>query len=129
MTDMDRQLRVTPLNAQVTIFSPGAPEFPEWETGDEPAVATTTAILIATRDDLAGEVTLRVRIDAAPVDGFAEVLTATLLLSDGVVAFGSFLSGEIERMPLPTAGAHLATVSVDVPGEASSVLVTLTPAT
>lgn len=35
----------------------------------------------------------------------------------------------LERMPLPTAGAHLATVSVDVPGTASSVLVTLTPAT
>jgi hypothetical protein len=128
MTDMDRQLRVTPLNAQVAIFSPGAPEFPEWETGDEPAVATATAILIATRDDREGEVTVRVRTGAAPVDGFTEVLTATLLLADGVVAFGSFLSGQIERMPLPTAGTHLATVSVDVPGEASRVLVTLTHA-
>lgn len=125
---MDRQLRVTPLNAQVPIFSPGAPEFPEWETGDEPAVATATAILIATRDDLAGEVTLRVHTGTAPVDGFTEILKTTLLLADGVVAFGSFLSGQIERMPLDIAGAHRATVSVDVPGEASRVLVTLTPA-
>ncbi|MEV8238817.1 hypothetical protein AB0O90_01125 [Microbacterium testaceum] len=126
---MDRQLRVTPLNAQVAIFSPGAPEFPEWETGDEPAVATTTAILVATRDDLAGPVTVRVDTDTAALDGFTTVLGTTLMIPDGVIAFGSFLSGEIERMPLPTAGAHLATVSVDVPGEASSVLVTLTPAT
>lgn len=34
----------------------------------------------------------------------------------------------VGRMPLPTAGAFLATVSVDVPGEARSVLITLTPA-
>jgi len=128
MTDMDRQLRVTPLNAQVAVFSPSAPEFPEWETGDEPAVTTTTAILVATRDDREGEVTVRVRTGTAHVDGFSEILTTTLLLADGVLAFGSFLSGQVDRMPLPTAGAHLATVSVDVLGEASSVLVTLTPA-
>ncbi len=125
---MDRQLRVTPLNAQVAVFSPSAPEFPEWKTGDEPAVTTTTAILVATRDDREGEVTVRVRTGTAHVDGFSEILTTTLLLADGVLAFGSFLSGQIDRMPLPTAGAFLATVSVDVPGEASSVLVTLTPA-
>ena len=34
----------------------------------------------------------------------------------------------LERMPLPTAGAYFAVVAVDVPGEASSALVTLTPA-
>jgi len=125
---MDRQLHVTPLNAQVAIFSPRAPEIPEWETGDEAAVATTTAILVATRDDLVGEVAVRVRTGTAPVDDFSEILTTTLHLADGVVAFGSFLSGQVDRMPLPTAGTHLATVSVDVPGEASRVLVTLTPA-
>jgi hypothetical protein len=128
MTDMDRHLRVTPLSAQVAVFSPSSAEFPEWETGDEPAVATTTAILVATRDDLAGPVTVRVRTDTAALEGFTTIISPTLLLPDGVVAFGSFLSGEIERMPLPTTGALRATVSVDVPGEASSVLVTLTPA-
>ncbi|KTR95393.1 hypothetical protein NS220_06260 [Microbacterium testaceum] len=124
---MDRELRVTPLNAQVAVFSPSAPDFPEWGTGEEPAVATTTAILVATRDDLAGPVTVRVCTEAAALDGFTTVLGTTLTLRDGVVAFGSFLSGEVERMPLPTTGAFLATVSVDVPGEASSVLVSLTP--
>ena len=128
MTDVDRQLRVTPLNAQVAVFSPSSPDFPEWETGDEPAAATTTAILVATRDDLAGPVAVRVRTDAAAVEGFTTIISLTLLLPDGVVAFGSFLSGEIDRMPLPTAGAFRATVAVDVPGEASSVVVTLTPA-
>ncbi|MDQ1204856.1 hypothetical protein [Microbacterium sp. SORGH_AS_0862] len=65
----ESEISVTPLNAQVVLFASEGAEFPEWVTGDEPAVATDSAIVVATREDLAGDVIVRVLIDGVVAQG------------------------------------------------------------
>ncbi|UIN30381.1 hypothetical protein [Microbacterium binotii] len=118
------EITVTPLNAQVVLFASEGAEFPEWVTGDEPAVATDSAIMVATREDLAGDVTVRVLIDEVASHG-ERVFEHTLSLPTPVVRFGSFLSGELAEIRLPDAGAYTAQISVDDPAAPSDVHVVL----
>ena len=112
------------MNAQVVLFASEGAEFPEWVTGDEPAVATDSAIMVATREDLAGEVTVRVLVDEVAPQG-EKVFERTLSLPTPSARFGSFLSGELAEIQLPDAGAYTAQVYVDDPTAASTVLVLL----
>ncbi|WP_243226524.1 hypothetical protein [Microbacterium sp. CIAB417] len=107
------------------LFASEGAEFPEWLTGDEPAVATASAIMVATREGLDGDVTVRVRItdDVAPQG--EKVFERTLSLPTPSVRFGSFLSGELAEIELPGAGEYTAQVYVDDPAAASTVLVLL----
>ncbi len=118
------EITVTPLNAQVVLFAAEGAEFPEWVTGDEPAVATDSAIMVATRADLAGDVTVRVLIDGVVAQG-EKVFEHTLSLPTPSVRFGSFLSGELAEIPLPDAGAHTAQIYVDDPAAPAVVHVIL----
>ena len=65
----ESEITVTPLNAQVVLFASEGAEFPEWMTGDELAVATDSAIMVATRADLDGDVTVRVLVDEVAPQG------------------------------------------------------------
>lgn len=122
----ESEITVTPLNAQVVLFASEGVEFPEWVTGEEPAVATDSAILVATREDLDRNVTVRVLIDEFAPEG-EKVFESTLSLPTPTpsVRFGSFLSGELAEIELPGAGEYTAQVYVDDPAGASTVLVLL----
>lgn len=124
----ESEITVTPLNAQVVVFASEGAEFPEWVTGEESAVATDSAILVATREDLDGNVTVRVLIDEFAPEG-EKVFESTLSLPTPTptpsVRFGSFLSGELAEIELPGAGEYTAQVYVDDPAGASTVLVLL----
>jgi len=124
----ESEITVTPLNAQVVLSASEGAEFPEWVTGEESAVATDSAILVATREDLDGNVTVRVLIDEFAPEG-EKVFESTLSLPTPTptpsVRFGSFLSGELAEIELPGAGEYTAQVYVDDPAGASTVLVLL----
>ncbi|MDR6199618.1 hypothetical protein QE374_001527 [Microbacterium sp. SORGH_AS428] len=120
----ESEISVTPLNAQVVLFASEGAEFPEWVTGEEPAVATDSAIMVATREDLAGDVTVRVLVDEVAPQG-EKVFEHVLSVPTRSVRFGSFLSGELAEIPLPDAGEYIAQVYVDDPAAASAVFVLL----
>jgi hypothetical protein len=118
------EITVTPLNAQVVLFAAAAAEFPEWVTGDEPAVATDSAIMVATHEDLDGDVTVRVLLDEVAPQG-EKVFERTLSLPTPSVRFGSFLSGELAEVLLPSAGEYSAQIYVDDLAAPSAVRVLL----
>lgn len=93
-------------------------------TGEEPAVATDSAIMVATREDLAGDVTVRVLVDEVAPQG-EKVFECTLSLPTRSVRFGSFHSGELAEIQLPDAGAYAAQVWVDDPAAPAVVRVIL----
>jgi hypothetical protein len=62
MTGSERLLRcsVRPYYAQIEFSDPSAPDYPQWATGEELAVATETSVAVATRPDVDGEVEIEV---------------------------------------------------------------------
>jgi hypothetical protein len=52
---------VTPYYGQIEIRDPTARDYPQWETGEEKAVAIPGCIAVATRDDLRGTATIELR--------------------------------------------------------------------
>ena len=82
MTGPERLLRcsVRPHYAQIELSDPSAPDYPQWGTGEELAVATETSIAVATRPDLDGEVEIEVW------RGTAQPLAA--LLWEGQISLG-----------------------------------------
>lgn len=119
------EVSVTPLNAQIMLFAADGAEFPEWETGEEPAVATDSAIMVATREDLDGDVTVRVETDPTASPEGEKVFERRLSLQTTTVRFGSFLANELAEVELPEAGEYDARVYVDEPLAASFVVVVL----
>jgi hypothetical protein len=51
---------VRPYYAQIEFSDPSAPDYPQWGTGEEPAVATGTSVAVATRPDVDGDVEIEV---------------------------------------------------------------------
>ncbi|GAB3151376.1 hypothetical protein GCM10027058_17410 [Microbacterium neimengense] len=121
----ESDITVTPLNAQVVLFAAEDAEFPEWVTGEESAVATDSAIMVATRGDVDGEVTVRVRTTGEVAPPGEKVFEHTLFLPMPSARFGSFLSGELAEIRLSDAGAYTAQVYVDDPAAPAVVLVLL----
>jgi hypothetical protein len=83
-----------------------AGECPQWERGDEPAVSSDRCIVLATRPDLDGDVT--VEVWAGPVDREqpgAVVFDGKLLLTGPRMVVGNSITGELHELPMP-AGRH-----------------------
>jgi hypothetical protein len=74
-----RRFRVLPLYHQVEIRdATDDVDCPQWETGEEPVLASAQCIVLATRSDLDGEVEIEVHVGAGLDDS-----TAGQLLFDG----------------------------------------------
>ncbi len=52
--------RVIPLHGQVVITDSEARDYPQWQTGQEKAVALPNSVAVATRADREGDVTIEV---------------------------------------------------------------------
>jgi hypothetical protein len=78
-----------------------AEECPQWERGDEPAVASDRCILLATRPDLDGDVTVEVWAGPADTEQPGEVVfDGKLLTTDTGVVVGNSVTGALHHLPL-----------------------------
>src|SRR5256886_5961896 len=55
-----QRVHVTPFNGQVELSDPKATDYPQWQTGNEPAVALPQSIAVATQSDSHGDVAVLV---------------------------------------------------------------------
>jgi len=95
------EMSVLPLGGQVAVQDVGTTDLPQWGTGEERAVATSRAILVATRPDIDGDVTIRIVRGLAvergdPVFDGELTLTGTTLEVGNAVA-GSLRSADVGR--------------------------------
>jgi hypothetical protein len=88
---------VLPLYNQVHIRDPRSTDFPQWETGDEPVVADSQCIAVATRSDVAGPISVEVRSgdSAEDLEGWGLLFDGELLLTGDTVVVGNYVANEI----------------------------------
>lgn len=115
---------VLPLYGQVSVQAAGTVDLPEWITGEEPALASEHAAVIATQSDADGDVTVTVVEGSEPEAG-ALVLDTELSFPDGVLEFGSIVANALYRITLAGPGCVRVRVYSDPPGLARSVAVVL----
>ena len=87
---------VLPLYNQIEIRDPSGTDFPEWDTGKEPAVATSQCIAVATRSDVEGLVPVEVRSDHEVEDlvGWRLLFDGELLLTGDTAVVGNYVANE-----------------------------------
>ena len=97
MSSVLLETSVLPLYGQITVQDVGATDLPEWRTGEERAVATSRAILVATRPDTDGDVTIRVVHGPAP-DGGDTVFDGELTLTGTRLEVGNAIAGSLRSV-------------------------------
>jgi hypothetical protein len=101
---MTRLLRVdvTPLNGQVEMSDPKAADYPQWQTGEERAVALPQSIAVATQGDADGKVAIEVWTDDLEVAGvdLRSVHEGEFLLTDDHAVVGNTVVNELHPVPL-----------------------------
>jgi hypothetical protein len=105
-------------------------EYPQWEFGDEPFVASEEKIVVATRPDFEGDVLVEVWGKA----GQQVPQDAGTLIHDGFIRFtgdeaevGTYLGGSLERVRVGQ-GRHRVRIFVDEPRYATRIVYIVTPA-
>lgn len=95
---------VRPLYGQVTVQDADTPDIPDWETGDEQAVAGEHAVLVATRPDDAGNVHVQVLRGEEGNDLGSKVFDGELSVVSGRILVGSVLAGQVLDIAIDGAG-------------------------
>jgi len=121
--DVLTRISVMPLYAQVVVQSQGATDLPIPETGLEPAVASTEAVIVATREDLDGDVAIEVRRGGADQDYGTRVFQGELSLTTPALEVGSNVSGQLATVDVGRTGQLPVTIYVDPPELPSTVIV------
>jgi hypothetical protein len=121
--DLLIRVSVMPLYAQVVVQSQGATDLPIPQTGDEPAVANTEAVIVATREDMDGDVAIEVRRGGADGPYGTQVYQGKLSLSTPALEVGSNVSGQLETVAVGRTGQLPVTIYVDPPESPSTVTV------
>src|SRR5256885_16123318 len=85
-----QRIHVTPFNGQVELSDPKATDYPQWQTGNEPAVALAQAVAVATQSDSHGDVAVVVLVDTVN-DGLGELLAVVM---DGGVFCNRYVTGD-----------------------------------
>jgi hypothetical protein len=119
--------RVVPLYGQVQVCdaAPDAADVdrPQWESGDEPVLASAQCIVLATRSDLDGPVEIEVQVGASEDRPAGHLLFEGELLTTGEgAAVGNPLADELHRVPLPI-GWHPVRIYGDQPRDPARFLV------
>lgn len=93
---------VTPLNGQVEMSDPTANEYPQWQTGEEPAVGLPQSIAVATQSDADGKVAVEVWTGDLEGKGvnLRPVYEGEFLLTDDHVLVGNTVVNELHPVPL-----------------------------
>jgi hypothetical protein len=100
MALLDR-FEVLPLQAQISIRDPASADYPQWETGEEHAVATDQCIAVATQGDANGRVVVEVAVNEDPIDGqWLLAFDGDLLLTGDEVLVGNYLAGDEHAVPI-----------------------------
>jgi hypothetical protein len=87
--------------AQIAVLDSGTTDLPDWDTGDERAVATSQALYISTRSDTSGPVNVQVISGNGEVQpGAEQIFQGTLRIDSGRLEVGSPLAGTVERIAL-----------------------------
>ena len=91
-----QRIHVTPFNGQVELSDPKATDYPQWQTGNEPAVALPQSIAVATQSDSHGDVAVEVWTNQVEVEGveLRPVYEGEFLLSDDHAVVGNTVGHE-----------------------------------
>jgi hypothetical protein len=117
---------VLPLYGQIDIRDPAAADYPQWETGEEKAVATAHCIAVATRGDLDGRVAVEVRHEPIEEPDHATIaFDGSLLLTGEGLVVGNYLGGEEHWLPLPPGSHHVTVYTRPLEGRAAEVIVAI----
>ena len=102
-----QRIHVTPFNGQVELSDPKATDYPQWQTGNEPAVVLPQSIAVATQSDSDGDVAVEVWTNQVEVKGveLRPVYEGEFLLSDDHAVVGNTVGHEFHSIPL-SPGRH-----------------------
>jgi hypothetical protein len=90
---------------------------PQWETGEEPVLAASQCIVLATRSDLEGDVQVEVWVGASDQEPAGPLLyEGELLVTEEGAVVGNSLTEELHPVPLPV-GWHPVRIYADRPTE------------
>lgn len=103
MTEVLAERDVLPLYGQVIAQDVGTVDIPDWETGEEHAVASEHAVLVATRPDDVGKVRVQVLRGDAHDLGF-RVFNGELSVVSGRLAVGSVLASQLVEVDVGRQG-------------------------
>lgn len=100
-------VEVTPYYGQVEISDPNKRDYPQFETGEEKAVAIPQCIAVVTRGDLEGKVTVEVWSQRLEVQGIPLELVydGELVLTEDRAVVGNTVGNEFHAIPL-VSGPH-----------------------
>jgi hypothetical protein len=100
---------------------------PQWETGEEPVLAASQCIVLATRSDLEGEVQVEVWVGGLDGEPAGPLLfDGELLVTEQGVVVGSSLTEELHPIGLPI-GWHPLRIYADRPTDAARFTVVFDP--
>lgn len=94
MIELLGEREVRPLYGQVVAQDAGTADIPDWESGDEQAVASEHAVLVATRPDHEGNVHIQVLRGEGGPDLGSQVFDGELSVVSGRIVVGSVLAGQ-----------------------------------
>jgi hypothetical protein len=109
---------VFPLYHQLEVRDAAAGvDCPQWETGEEPVLAASQCVVLATRSDLEGDVEVEVWVGAVDQQPAGPLLfEGELLVTEQGAVVGSSLTEELHPIPLPV-GWHPVRIWGDRPSE------------
>jgi hypothetical protein len=103
-----QRVQVRPYYGQIELGDPNSSTFPQFETGDEGVVALPHYVVVATRGDAEGKVTIEVRQGDADVDdprASAAIFDGELILSEDAAVIGNSVGNDLHPVRLG-AGRH-----------------------
>jgi hypothetical protein len=125
MNTLRAELTVTPVYGQVFVQVSGSANFPEWDTGEEKAVSTDGAVLIATRPDAEGDVVIRILEGSEDEEGDL-VFDGSLVVAEAdSLKFGNDISAQRGTVVLSQVGdvkLRIYVVPKDAPQEVKVLL-------
>jgi hypothetical protein len=117
MNRVRAELSVMPLGGQVSVQVPGSTSFPQWATGEEKAVSTPEAVLIATRPDTEGDVVVTILEGSEDQEGELVFDGSLAVAEAGILEFGNVISAQLEAVSVGPAGDVSLRIYV-LPGDA-----------
>lgn len=100
---VDTAVDVLPLYGQIEIGDRDAADVPQWETGEESAVANESMVCVATQPDNAGKVRVAVVAEGSRNPEGTEVFTGELSLPSSVLAVGNSVAAQVFEIDLAPA--------------------------
>jgi hypothetical protein len=110
---------VFPMYHQLEVRDAASVDCPQWETGEEPVLAASQCIVLATRSDLEGEVQVEVWVGGLDGEPAGPLLfEGELLVTEQGAVVGSSLTEELYSIALPI-GWHPLRIYADRPTDAA----------